>query len=70
MYSSTDNMYEMWEETCVDLWDDGLEETQGLMRRESELESPTCFFEGVAVAFPICLFLWFLIYLGIRQVFY
>jgi len=60
----------MWEETCVDLWDDGLEDTQGLMRRESELESPASFFEGVAVAFPICLFLWFLIYLGIRQVFY
>ena len=70
MYNSVDKMYKMWEETDVDFWDDGLEATEERMRTDLEKESPSSFFEGVAVAFPICLFLWFLIYLGIRQIFF
>ena len=70
MYNSVDNMYKTWEETGVDLWDGGIEQTKEPMGTELEEESPSSFFEGVAVAFPICLFLWFLIYLGIRQIFF
>jgi hypothetical protein len=70
MYNSIDNMYKTWEETNIDLWDDSLEETKELMRTDLEKESPSSFFEGIAVAFPVCLFLWFLIYLGIRQIFF
>jgi hypothetical protein len=68
MYNSVDNMYKTWEETDVDLWDEGFQETKEIMRTDLEKQSPSAFFEGVAVAFPICLFLWFLIYLGIRQI--
>jgi len=70
MYNSVDKMYETWEQIQIDLWKDGFEETKELMRTDLEKENPSCFFEGVAVAFPICLFLWFLIYLGIRQIFF
>jgi len=70
MYNSIDKMYTTWEETDVGLWGDGFEKTKELMRTDLEKESPSSFFEGVAVAFPICLFLWFLIYLGIRQIFF
>ena len=63
-------MYKTWEEMQIDLCADGFEETKEFMRTDSEKESPSSFFEGVAVAFPVCLFLWFLIYLGIRQIFF
>jgi len=68
MYNSIDKMYKTWDEIRIDLWEDGFEETKELMRTDLEKESPSTFFEGVAVAFPICLFLWFLIYQGIRQI--
>jgi hypothetical protein len=70
MYNSVDKMYKIWEEMDVDFLGDGLEATEELMRTDLEKESPSSFFEGVAVAFPICLFLWFLVYLGIRQIFF
>jgi hypothetical protein len=70
MYNSVDKMYKTWEQMQIDLWEDDFEETKELMRTGLEKENPSSFFEGVAVAFPICLFLWFLIYLGIRQIFF
>jgi hypothetical protein len=68
MYNSVDKMYKTWEQMQIDLWEHGFEETKELMRTDLEKESPSSFFEGVAVALPICLFLWFLIYQGIRQI--
>ena len=70
MYRTCEKMYKMWDEMEAEVWRGGLEETRELLGTKLEGESPTSFFEGVAVAFPVCLFLWFLIYLGIRQIFF
>ena len=70
MYRTCEKMYKTWDEMEAEVWRGGLEETRELLGTKLEVESPTSFFEGVAVAFPVCLFLWFLIYLGIRQIFF
>ena len=70
MYRTCEKMYKVWDEMGAEVWRDGLEESREPLGTNLERESSTSFFEGVAVAFPVCLFLWFLIYLGIRQIFF
>ncbi len=70
MKSVYDRLFETWGENEGEAWPHEIGETIDHLREESGIEDPSAFFEGVAVAFPICLLLWFLIYLGIRAIWF